>query len=388
MRPKSGDHRKGEEVVLFIGKRHYTNRDALEEKYGRIFQLPWCWSRSGLTCELWLLDYRGRRTERRGHGTLKVTSTPLHGLGWILQWLRQLRRLRHTGSSAVVVASGDCYIGLLAWVLARLSKARFVFDVYDKYDEFGGYRRPMGFDLFGHLRACADATLFASRALLKSLGQESGSSVLVPNGVDEERFRAMDKLVSRKKLGLPEDAVFVGYFGSMEPDRGVADLISAVQALRQETGSNLEVLLGGRVHPAVDVRQVGVRYVGNVPFAEVPLMLASCDVLAVPYRRSAFMDAGASNKIAEAIVCARPLVATLTPNLMANFPDQVAVLGNRLAEPGNVRDLARVLAMQLNEPMLSPMPSGMTWEAIALATARALRLPVPSFPPTAASGSG
>lgn len=26
--------------LLFIGKRHYTNRDALAERYGRIYQFP------------------------------------------------------------------------------------------------------------------------------------------------------------------------------------------------------------------------------------------------------------------------------------------------------------------------------------------------------------
>lgn len=101
-------------------------------------------------------------------------------------------------------------------------------------------------------------------------------------------------------------------------------------------------------------------------------MLASCDALAVPYRRSAFMDAGASNKIAEALACARPLVATMTPNLTANFPEQVAMLGDRLAEPSNVQDLARVLALQLEHPVVSPMPPGMTWSAIADMTARSL----------------
>lgn len=363
--------------VLFIGKRHYTNRDALAERYGRIFQLPWHWSKAGISVRLWLLDYHGHQVERSTDKNLKIINTPLKHPAWMWEWLRRVLPFRSSGRTDVVVASGDSYIGMLGFVLARATGARFVFDVYDKYDEFGGYRRPLGFDAFRYLLAHADARLFASRALIDSIGAAGGVNLLVPNGIDAERFRPMDKQASRRDLGLPEDASFVGYFGSMEPDRGVADLAGAVRWLR-ERGSKVELLLGGKLSSEVDPNQPGIRYVGNVPFAKVPAMLASCDVLAVPYRRSTFMDAGASNKIAEALACARPVVATMTPNLTANFPEQVAALGDRLAEPGDARDLARVLSLQLEHPVLSPMPDGMTWSAIAAATARALHLTVDS----------
>ena len=38
--------------VLFIGKRYYTNRDALAERYGRIYQLPWNWANAGVHTHL------------------------------------------------------------------------------------------------------------------------------------------------------------------------------------------------------------------------------------------------------------------------------------------------------------------------------------------------
>jgi glycosyltransferase involved in cell wall biosynthesis len=359
--------------VLFLGKRHYTNRDALTERYGRIFQLPWHWSKAGISTRLWLLDYHGGQVERRRDDSLDILNTPLKHPAWVLEWLNRVGSFRTAGRPQVVVASGDSYIGMLGFALARSIGARFVFDVYDKYDEFGGFRRPFGFDAFQYLLERADVRLFASRALLDSLGASGGSNLLVPNGIDAERFRPLDKQVSRSALGLSADARFVGYFGSMEPDRGVTDLVDAVHQLRAQ-GSIVELLLGGKLSAEVDANQSGVRYVGNVPFEMVPAMLASCDALAVPYRRSAFMDAGASNKIAEAMACARPLVATMTPNLTANFPEQVTALAGRLAEPGDASDLARVLALQLDHPVLSPMPTGMTWFDIAEATARSLHL--------------
>lgn len=369
--------------VLFIGKRHYTNRDAFSERYGRIFQLPWHWARNGMPVRLWLLDYHGSQTERDADGSLEIISTPLRRVGWLAEWLRLVVTGAGRRRLQTVVASGDCYIGMLGYALARLVGARFVFDVYDKYDEFGGYRSLFGFKPFQYLLARADAILFASRALLDSLGTSKSVCILVPNGVDQERFRPLDKLAARRERGLPEKTSLVGYFGSMEPDRGVSDLIAAVQILRGQ-GSDVQLLLGGRLGPDIDVSQPGVRYVGNVGFADMPTMLASCDALAVPYRRSTFMDAGASNKIAEALACGRPLVATRTPNLVSNFPGQVSVLGERLAEPGDIRDLARVLSLQLADPVLSPMPEDMAWSTVACATACSLGMTIhdPASPVT------
>lgn len=361
--------------VLFLGKRFYTNRDALEERYGRIYQLPHHWAESGINTRLWLIDYHGRQTARRREGALAVSSLPLMGLGTLQQLFSKLmigRRHSH------VVATGDCYIGLLGYAVAKRIGAKFIFDVYDKYDDFGGYRRLPGIDPFSFLLQRADRRLFASHALLERLGQPEQGDLLVANGLDRERFRSLDMITCREALGLPIDIRLIGYFGSMEPDRGVTDLIEAVALLRGD-GVAVELLIGGRAEPSIDLDAPGVRYMGNVPFHEVPRMLGACDLLAVPYRRSSFMDAGASNKIAEALACNRPIVATRTPNLVANFPEIAGLLGTRLAPPHDTAALAGAIRLQLADPLTAPLPPGWEWESIARETARRLGLASPTM---------
>lgn len=357
--------------ILFVGKRFYTNRDALRERYGRIWQLPWHWMRTGITTRLWLVDYHTTQTVRGVPDMPNARSTPVRNLAAFGQWMKELRGSGETVD--VVVASGDCYIGLAGYLVARRLHARFVFDVYDKYDEFGGYHTPPGFDLFRFLMQHSDARLFASRALMHDLAVTTEHDHLVPNGVDLERFTVRDKFASRREAGLPAEPKWVGYFGGMEPDRGVADLIGAVQLLRA-TGMDIELLLGGRQVQGLDVHQDGIRYLGNVPYERMPTVLASCDLLAVPYRRSAFMDAGASNKVVEAIACRRPLVATSTPNLAANFPIQAKQLGSLIARPGDPSDLARVIRLQFDQQVLVEMPAGMSWGEIAMKAASDLGL--------------
>lgn len=351
--------------ILFIGKRFYTSRDALHDTYGRIYQLPQHWSSKVKDVRLWLVDYRTKSFTRAVHGRLRIVSTPVGRSDFVRQAISALGCGQPRAD--LVVSSGDCYIGLLGLLVARRMRARFVFDVYDRYDEFAGYRTLPGFDLFRFLLRQADVRLFASRAVMEEMSMGRGSDVLVPNGVDSRRFSPLDMQESRIRTGLPVGVTLIGYFGGMEQDRGVADLVAAVQMLRAQ-GMQIELVLGGANAAGFNILQDGVRYVGDVPFAQMPEMLASCDLLAVPYRRSAFMDAGASNKIAEAIACARPLVATKTPNFMQNFGDQANRLGDRLAEPSNVEDLARVIAAQIRDRVIVTMPEGMDWLDIAART--------------------
>ena len=346
--------------ILFIGKRFNTNRDALLEKFGRNYQFPLHLAQRH-SVALWLMDYHSKTTIQCSDGPLTIPSTPVKNLAVFKHYL--LGAYKSNQPIDMVIASGDCYIALMAQRVAKKLKAKFVFDVYDKYDEFSGYVKPLGFDLFGYLLKKADMRLFASHALLHSLGQPERDAIL-SNGLDANHFRPIDKAEARRKLQLSADATYVGYFGSMEPDRGVQDLIAALQILREQ-GQSIELLLGGKAHDSLQLDQPGIRYLGNVPFADVPYALAACDVLAIPHRRSAFLDAAAPNKVGEALVMQRPIVATRSPNLMANFPQQAQELDPYLAEPSQPASLAAALALQLLDRCLISPPAGMYWDEVA-----------------------
>ena len=350
--------------VLFIGKRFYTNRDALRERYGRIYQLPWHWSKTGISTRLWLVDYHTREEVTQNDDGLEIVSTPVRNFSVIRRYFEESRSPTSATKPDAVVASGDCYIGLLAYRVAKRLRARFVFDVYDKYDEFSGYRRLPGFDPLSFLLRHADSRLFASRALMEHVGHDPQRDFIVPNGIDTQRFRPRDMASSRAALGLPETARFAGYFGSMDEDRGIDDLLTAHQKLR-ETGFDLQLLLGGKPRKGLNLGREGVRYLGNLAYEDVPQAMACCNVLVLPYRRSTYLDMASSCKIAEYMAVQRPIVATRTPNLVVNFRTQVAELGGLLAAPGDPNDLARVLREQCALRRVVTTPEGVDWRAIA-----------------------
>jgi glycosyltransferase involved in cell wall biosynthesis len=350
--------------VLFIGKRFYTNRDAFTERFGRIYQLPYWWAQAGHDVDLWLIDYHGRDADQARDKALTVEATPVLRRRFFARWMSAIFSRWSKHRPDIIVASGDCYTGLVAYFAALLCGARFVFDVYDRYDVFEGYRRLPGFDPLSFLLRRSWVASFASAKVLDDLAPLTDRALLVPNGVDLDRFRPRPARESRQELGLPDGIPRVGYFGSMEPERGITDLIDAVALLRKR-GVEIELLIGGQAHPDVDLDRPGVRYLGNIPFEKMPAALASCDLLALPYRQGAFVDNASSCKIAEYIAMERPIVSTRTPNLVQNFPEQAAQLDGLLATPGDVGDLAASLEAQLKARRLVDMPKGMSWQEIS-----------------------
>jgi glycosyltransferase involved in cell wall biosynthesis len=137
----------------------------------------------------------------------------------------------------------------------------------------------------------------------------------------------------------------------------------------------VRLLLCGTLRAGMQPLPQWVEYRGVVPHSAVPDYLNACNVVALPYRRSQVMDMGASCKIAEYLLCERPLVATDTPNFVGNFPLQAAELGSALSKSGDPADLARALSFQFDHGLIATPPIELTWQAIAASVLAALEWP-------------
>jgi glycosyltransferase involved in cell wall biosynthesis len=353
--------------IVWLTKRHYTHKDALSDRFGRVYELPYAWANAGERASLELVDYRGRDAAYVQDGPLEICSTPLRSPAALIALRRRVIRAR----PKVVVASGDCFMGLLAWRLSRSTGARFVFDVYDDYRSFGAYRLFAGFRAYEFLLARAALVLYASNALA-SRHQSPSSWMLVPNGVDPTLFRAGDRAEARARVGLADAGTrWIGYFGGMEPERGPDDLIDAVGRLHTRDPSIRLVLCGPPLPRATPAPWVVHR--GAVPHEAIPDYINACDVVTLPYRRGPVIDMASSCKIAEYLYCRRPVVATRTPNLLENFSEQATQLGSAICAPGDPVDMARAISRQLHDPVIASLPEEHTWQRIASRTMDAIR---------------
>ena len=132
---------------------------------------------------------------------------------------------------------------------------------------------------------------------------------MVPNGVPIGHFHPpteAERTAARAALGLGSDDFVVGYVGALVPEKGVEDLIAAV-----DDNELISLVIAGdgpdrsRLEALVRPRMEGrVRFVG--PVADQMSIYAALDVVALPSRGGDSMPAG----LIEAGFCALPSVAT------------------------------------------------------------------------------
>ncbi|WP_248354439.1 glycosyltransferase [Anaeromyxobacter oryzae] len=174
------------------------------------------------------------------------------------------------------------------------------------------------------------------------------------DGVDAAgNFRplhAEGRRAARARLGIPEDAVVVGFVGTLARDEGIAELDAAFRRLR-DADRRLHLVLVGNADPR-DVRsglivatlrgEPCVHVAGDVE--DLASAYGAMDVLALPPRGET------SSRVAlEAAAMALPVVATRVPGCVDAVVDGQTGL---LVPPGDPGRLASALARYVADPAL------------------------------------
>lgn len=169
----------------------------------------------------------------------------------------------------------------------------------------------------------ADLVVCISETLRDLLIREAGVSpdkvVVVPNGVDVERFRP--DVTPAIRSGSDGELV-VGFVGFVIERQGLDDLIHAVQRLRAEgLGVSALIVGDGPDRRALErlARDLGVdgavRFVGQVPWSAVPSHIASFSVAYSGQRGVGGMPMYHSPlKIYEYLAMGRPVIASAHPD--------------------------------------------------------------------------
>jgi glycosyltransferase involved in cell wall biosynthesis len=137
----------------------------------------------------------------------------------------------------------------------------------------------------------------------------------IPNPVDLRVWRPYDRVSARNDLGIPDEALVVGWHGRVEArKKGLDVLIDAWARMRGLTDNRGILLMLGSGHDAHEVRRsLNERDLRNVVWVdryfhdplELARLLSAADVYAFPSRHEGFPVAPV-----EAMACGLPLVAT------------------------------------------------------------------------------
>lgn len=349
--------------ILLLCKRRYTNKDLLDDRFGRLYHLPLQLARHGHEVEVLALDYRRAAREAMQAEDVRFRTEPATPLHLPLLYARLRNRVREYRPD-ILIASGDSHIGYLGLRLARGAGARFAFDIYDYYPAFKGNRLPGMRWMFDKAVTGADLVVAAGNRLAQKLQALNLRITVIGNGVDTTLFHPIDKDSARRELGLAPQQALIGYFGSLDPARG--PLLIEAAALLRAHGLDLRLLLAGQVH-GITLDRPWIDYRGALPQTAIPPLINACDVVVIPYQSTSFNDHSSACKIAEYLACGVPVVATD----VADHAEYFSNTENSMCAP-TPEAMADTIDHQIKTPSHTALPTEMSWEELGKKLAIAL----------------
>lgn len=166
----------------------------------------------------------------------------------------------------------------------------------------------------------AAARVFSVSDSLRRLALELGTAVekteVVGNGVDITRFHPVDRVVARKKYGLPLDARLLISVGGLVERKGMHRVIDCLPALLERHPDLHYVIVGGsspegdmRAELDAQVARLGlgshVHFLGALPSDELKWALSASDLFVLATRNE-----GWANVFLEAMACGLPVITT------------------------------------------------------------------------------
>lgn len=228
----------------------------------------------------------------------------------------------------VFASSPPLPVGIAGWVVARLKRARYVFDVRDQWPEvavaLGELSRPGFVRLAERMEAFiyrhADAITSVTRGFVADIRAAVGDSrpvELVRNGTVPETFSRDDRRPAGRDLMGAGDRFVVLFAGNIGVAQGLDHVMEAAAQLQERKASVLFVFLGSGARLDFLRREAERRTLQNVRFLprtdlETAAGLhAAADALLVALVRHEVFQKYIPSKLYDAMAAGRPLLLSV-----------------------------------------------------------------------------
>ncbi len=243
----------------------------------------------------------------------KVASW-LNGFLMFLSLLPQWFRVKQQRPE-VIFATWAFPDGFSAVLLGKLSGVRVVIKVHGSDVEILAkerLRRILAVWALNRASAVVSVSAYL-RDMLVDLGVKPKKLSVIYNGIDQQKFRPLDREDCRQKLGLSNTKKIILYVGNLKSDKGVVDLLNAFVPIAS-SDANVELIYAGDGDSRAEVEQltssygigVAVRLLGKISHDSLPLWMNAADVVCLPSHHE-----GVPNVLLEAAACGTPCVATI-----------------------------------------------------------------------------
>ena len=350
--------------ILVLSKRQYTGKDLLDDRFGRLRELPLELAKLGHEVTALCLSYRPKK-----EGRIADTSQTLdahvcwHSLnlgfllapGLIYYFLKAYKLVRESKPD-LVWACSDSFHAIFGVCLGKYFQTKCIVDLYDNFESFRSTRIPGVLPLFKRAVRNADGVTCVSQRLKDRIVrnyQPQGPAILLHNAVRPDLFFSQDRNDCRKRLGLPEDVKIIGTAGALYANRGIDVLFRGFELLApDEKGLHLAIagLRDRRTHIPKGPR---IHDLGVLPLEKVPIFFNALDVAVICNRDSSFGRYSFPQKAYEIIACRVPLIAAS----VGTMRDLLAPYPQCLFEPEDPESFAGAARLQLQNPVIANLPA-------------------------------
>lgn len=355
--------------ILVLSKRQYTNLDLIDDRFGRLRELPLALAAAGHDVTGICLSYRprdeGRRDDEEDNTKVYWHALNLKRLlprGSMSYW-RTIDRIERDFRPDLVWACSDALHAILGVKIAKKLGVSLIIDLYDNFESFPLTRIPGMTCLFRRALRRADGITCVSRPLARYVQETSSCQCpleVIENAVPEGIFYPMNRAGCRRELGLPQDGIFIGTAGAISKSRGIEILFNAFERLAQER-SDVHLVLAGSLDKDLTLpKSSRLHYLGMLPPSKVPVVLSALNISVICNRESEFGKYCFPQKFYEAVACGVPVVAAATGSMLELLKDNP----ENLFEPENVDNLLAALNRQIDRPLTLPLEVP-TWKILA-----------------------
>ena len=311
----------------------------------------------GFTVEVACLRRLGPFVKEISDLGIPLSEYPIPGFYSFTALVQKMKFARHMMKLRVDVMHAYSFYGNVFGILpARLAATPVVIaSIRDR----GAYLTPMQKRVQRFVCRFADCVLVNAEAVkdwLTSEGYNPAKIVVIPNGVELDRFNApADPERIRREIGAPSGVPMVMLVSRLTREKGLEQFLEAAQRLSPRFPDARFVIVG-YANPAQQEYENNLKAMtdqlgltGRVIFTglrrDVPSLLAAATVSVMPSLNEAL-----SNVLLESMAAGAPTVATRVGGTPEAIVDEVTGL---LVEPGDAPALASAIERLLRDPALA-----------------------------------
>jgi len=205
------------------------------------------------------------------------------------------------------------------------------------------------------------------------LGAPANRVTIIPNGVDTELFRPMDREQCRQSLRLPVDSQIVLSVGDCVERKGHHLLIDAMPEILRKHPRALLVIVGGpgcfgrdfTTELKARITNLGitqrVMLAGAVPHRQLPMWYSAANLFALMSSRE-----GSPNVLLEALACGTPAIATIPSSAQEELSDpRLGIVVHSRSSEGARQCVEKALSTAWDRNLIRAQLQNRNWGSVA-----------------------